>query len=265
MATIFSSRPLAAITGASSGIGFELAKCCAEHGFDLLVTADEPAIYDAAAALRAKGATVDALEMDLSTRGGVEEFYAASGGRPIEVLLANAGRGLGHAFLDQSFEDIRRVVDTNITGTLYLLHQVAFDMRARRRGRILITGSIIGLTPGTFQAVYGGTKAFLDQFSLALRRELEPSGITVTCLMPGATDTEFFERADMLDARISRAEKDDPAEVARAGFEAMMHGEAEVVAGWRNKLRAAIASVAPHRVLAEAHRRVAKPGSADRH
>lgn len=265
MATFLGSRPLAAITGASSGIGFELAKCCAEHGFDLLITADEPEIYDAAETLRGTGATVDALETDLSTRVGVEELYAASGGRPIEALLANASRGLGHAFLDQSFEDIRHVVDTNVTGTLYLLHQVAFDMRARRRGRILITGAIIGLMPGTYQAVYSGTKAFLDQFSLALRRELAPSGITVTCLMPGAADTEFFHRADMLDTRMSRGEKDDPAEIARAGFEAMMHGEAEVVTGWRNKLRAAIASVAPHRVLAEANRRVAKPGSAGKH
>lgn len=265
MATIFGSRPLAAITGASSGIGFELAKCCAEHGFDLLLTADESAIYDAAEALRATGATVDALETDLSTRAGVDELYSATGGRPIEALLANASRGLGHAFLDQSFEDIRRVMDTNVTGTLYLLHQVAFDMRARRRGRILITGSIIGQMPGTYQAVYAGTKAFLEQFSLALRRELEPSGVTVTCLLPGVTDTDFFQRADMLDTRVGRSEKDDPAEVARAGFEAMMHGEAEVMTGWRNKLRAAIASVAPHRVLAEANRRVARPGSAGRH
>jgi hypothetical protein len=128
------------------------------------------------------------------------------------------------------------------------------------RGPALIVANHSGALP-----VYGGSKAFLDQFSLALRRELEPSGITVTCLMPGATDTEFFERADMLDTRIGRGDKDDPADVARAGFEAMMHGEAEVVTGWRNKLRAAIASVAPHRVLAEAHRRAAKPGSAEKH
>jgi short-subunit dehydrogenase len=252
---------LAIITGASTGIGYELARCCAEHGFNLLVAADEPEIHEAAQAFRAFGVTVDAIEADLATLEGVDRLYAATHGRPVEALLANAGRGLGHAFLDQDFDEVRRVVDTNITGTIYLIQKVGRDMRARGQGRILITGSIAGFMPGTYQAVYNGTKAFLDSFSFALRAELKDTGVTVTCLMPGATETEFFERADMLDTKVGQQKKDDPADVGRIGFEAMMKGEGDVVSGWKNKLQSAIASVTPSAVLAEQHRKMAEPGS----
>jgi short-subunit dehydrogenase len=218
-------RPLAIVTGASAGIGYELAKCCAQQGFDLLVAADQSAIHDAAQDFRALGATVEAIEADLATLGGVDQLYAAAKGRPVEALLANAGHGLGHGFLDQSFEEVRHVIDTNITGTLYLIQKVGREMHARGQGRILITGSIAGFMPGTFQAVYSGTKAFMNSFSFALRSEMQNSGVTVTCLMPGPTETEFFERADMLDTQVGQQEKDDPAEVAKIGFEAMMKGE----------------------------------------
>jgi short-subunit dehydrogenase len=255
-------RPLAIVTGASSGIGFELAKCCARNGFDLVVAADESAINQAAATFRDLGAAVDAVEADLATMEGVDKLYAALGDRPVEALLANAGRGLGKGFLDQEFDAVRRVVDTNVTGTLYLLQKVGRDMRSRGRGRILITGSIAGFIPGTYQAVYNGTKAFLDSFSFALRHEVKDAGITVTCLMPGATETEFFERADMLDTKVGSAKKDDAAEVAETGFKAMMKGQGDVVSGWHNKLQTAIASVTPAGMLAEAHRRMAQPGTA---
>jgi short-subunit dehydrogenase len=134
-------------------------------------------------------------------------------------------------------------------------------MRVRGKGHILITGSIAGFMPGTYQAVYNGTKAMLDSFSFALRHELNESGVTVTCLMPGPTDTEFFARADMLDTKVGQAKKDDPAEVARIGFDAMMKGQGDVVSGWKNKLQTAIATVTPSGVLAEMHRGMAEPGS----
>ena len=121
--------------------------------------------------------------------------------------MANAGHGLGKGFLDQDFEEARHVIDTNITGTVYLIQRIGRDMRARGQGRILITGSIAGFMPGSFQAVYNGTKAFIDSFSFALRNELKDSGVTVTCLMPGATETEFFERADMLDTKVGQAKR----------------------------------------------------------
>ncbi|HYY97129.1 MAG TPA: SDR family NAD(P)-dependent oxidoreductase [Pyrinomonadaceae bacterium] len=256
------TRPLAIVTGASSGIGYELAKLCAENGFDLVVAADTP-IEGAAQEFRALGAQVDALETDLATTEGVDRLYAAVKGRPVDALLANAGHGLGRAFLDQDFEDVRHVIDTNITGTVYLIQKVGRDMRARNKGRILITGSIAGFMPGSFQAVYNGTKAFIDSFSFALRNELKETEITVTCLMPGATDTEFFERADMLDTKVGTQEKDDPAKVARDGFDAMMAGESDVVSGWKNKIQTTVANVTPNEMLAEQHRKMAEPGTAE--
>lgn len=257
-------RPFAIITGASTGIGYELAKLCARNGYDLLIAADEPAIHDAAGQMRADGATCEAVEVDLAATEGVDRLLAAAKGRPVDALLANAGRGLGKGFLDQDWEAARRVVDTNVTGTLYLLQKVGRDMRTRGAGKILITGSIAGFMPGTYQAVYNGTKAFLDSFSFALRHEMKDSGVTVTCLMPGATETDFFERADMLDTKVGTAKKDDAADVAKAGFDAMMKGEGDVVTGWQNKLQAAIAHVMPAGILAELHRGMAKPGTGKR-
>lgn len=256
------ARPLAVVTGASTGIGYELARICAERGFNLVVVADEPMIQDAAQTFRTSGASVDAVEADLSTVEGVDKLLAAIGGRPVDALLANAGRGLGRAFLDQDWGDIRRVIDTNVTGTIYLIHEVGRTMRARGAGKILIVGSIAGFMPGTFQAVYNGTKALLDSFSFALRAELAGSGVTVTCLMPGATETEFFERADMLDTKVGTEKKQPADEVARIGFDAMMKGAGDVVAGWQNKLQAAIAHVLPSGVTAEIHRKQAAPGTA---
>jgi len=257
------SRKFALVTGASVGIGYELAKCCARDGFDLLIAADEPRIFAVADELRELGVTVQALEADLATIEGVDELYGAANGRPIDALLANAGHGLGKAFLDQEWHAIRHVIDTNVTGTVYLVHKIGRDMRARRSGRILFTGSIAGFMPGTFQAVYNASKAFVDSFSFALRAELKDSGVTVTCLMPGATETDFFERADMLDTKIGQAKKDDPADVAKVGYDAMMAGEGDVVSGWQNKLQSAIASITPSGVLAEMHRRKAAPGSGE--
>jgi len=255
------ARPLALVTGASTGIGYELARCCAERGFDLVIAADERAIAAAARSLTAAGGVVEPVEADLATVEGVDRLYAALGGRGVDALIANAGRGLGGAFLDQEFAHARRVVETNITGTLYLLHRIGNDMRARGHGRILITGSIAGLMPSTYQAVYGGTKAFLDSFAYALRRELQEHGISVTCLMPGATKTAFFDRADMQDTKLAHAGKDDAAAVARQGFAAMMRGDGGIVTGWHNKLKAALASIVPAKALADAHARRARPGS----
>lgn len=255
---------LAVVTGASSGIGYELAVQCAGQGFDLIIAADEAEIDQAGDKLRRMGVAVEALEANLATTEGCDKLYAALRGRPVDALLANAGRGLGRAFVDQDWQDIRYVIDTNVTGTVYVIQKIARDMRDRGAGRILITGSIAGFMPGTFQAVYNGTKAFLDSFSFAIRAELAETGVTVTCLMPGATETEFFERADMLDTKVGTDAKDDPAEVAKTGFDAMIAGEGDVVSGWYNKLQSAIANVTPASVLAEQHRKMAAPGTAKR-
>jgi short-subunit dehydrogenase len=255
-------KQLAVVTGASTGIGYELAIQCAKHGFDLVVAADEPEINAAADVFRREGVAVDAIEADLATTEGCDRLYAALKGRPVDALLANAGRGLGRGFLDQDWDEVRYVIDTNVTGTVYLIQMIARDMRERNEGKILITGSIAGFMPGTYQAVYNGTKAFLDSFSFALRAELKDTKITVTCLMPGATETEFFERADMMDTKVGTDKKDDPSDVAKTGFDAMMGGKGDVVSGWYNKLQSAIANVTPAGVLAERHRKMAEPGSA---
>jgi short-subunit dehydrogenase len=258
-----STGRLALVTGASTGIGFFLARECATHGYDLIVAADEARIQVAAAELRQTGVAVRAVEVDLATMEGVDRLRDAAEGRPIDLLLANAGRGLGGDFLDQDFGEARQVVDTNIIGTLYLIWCVGGDMRQRGEGRILITGSVAGFLPGAYQAVYNGSEAFLDSFASALRAELDDTGVSVTCLMPGATATEFFVRADIKDAVIG-AEKDDPAEVARLGFEAMMRGdEQDAASGWRGRLQSALANVMPA-PAGKPPRRAVMPGPARR-
>lgn len=257
------TRPLAVVTGASSGIGYELARLLATDGYDLVIAADQPEITTAAEALGATGAKVHALQADLATLDGVDRLCSDVErlGRPVDVLCANAGHGLGKGFLDQDFTAVRHVVDTNITGTIYLIHRIGNSMRRRGSGRILITGSIAGFMPGSFQAVYNGTKAFIDSFSWALRNELQETGITVTCLMPGPTETEFFQRADLMDTHVGQSAKDDPADVARTGYDALMSGEGDVVAGWKNRVQAALANITPASMLAEQHRKMAEPGS----
>jgi short-subunit dehydrogenase len=254
---------LAIVTGASTGIGFELAHLAAQDGYDLLVVADEPLINNAADDFRRHGTDVTSVEADLATLEGNDALLSAADGRQIDLLLANAGRGLGRAFIEQDVADWRRVIDTNVTGTTYLLHRVAQQMQARGEGRILITGSIAGLMPGSFQAVYNGTKAYLDSFSYALREELKDTGVTVTVLMPGPTETEFFDRADMMDTKVGTAEKEDPAATAKHGWDAMNSGAGHVVSGWKNKLQAAISHIAPDSVLAKLHRAEAEPGTAE--
>lgn len=255
-------RPLAVVTGASSGIGYELACEAARRGFDLVIAADR-SMSEVTRELQSLGASVEAVQVDLATMEGVRALCETIQHRQVAALLANAGHGLGEAFLSQDFAAAKHVVDTNIIGTIYLIHLIGNHMRKHDRGRILITGSVAGFKPGTFQAVYNGTKAFIDSFSWALREELRGTGITVTCLMPGVTDTDFFERAGLTDTATGASDKKmDPAEVARIGFDAMMEGTGDVIAGWKNKLKTALAQVTPASILAEKHRKTTAPGSA---
>ena len=256
------AKGLAIVTGASSGIGLELARLAAQDGYDLLLAADTP-LVDASSQLQGLGVEVENVEADLSTLEGVDRLLAAARGRQIDLLFANAGHGLGHGFLEQDPAEWRHVIDTNITGTVYLLQKVLRDMVARNGGRVLITGSIAGHMAGSFQAVYNGTKAFIDSFADAIVNELKDSEVTVTCLKPGATDTEFFERADMEDTKVGTAQKDDPADVARTGYNALMKGDRSVIYGFKNKLQVAAASVLGGGFSAAAHRKMAEPGSGD--
>ena len=258
------TNKLAIITGASTGIGFELASIAGKEGYDLIVVADEPLIEAAARDFEQFGTDVQSVEADLATIDGVDTLLAAVGGRRIDVLCANAGTGTGGAFLDQTVAQWRHAVDTNITGTLYLVQRVLADMIARDDGKILVTGSIAGYIPGAFNAVYNGTKAFIDNFTEAVRNEIKESkGVTLTTLMPGATDTEFFDRAGMNDTDVGQAKKDDPAKVAKDGWDALMAGKGHIVSGWFNKLQVLAAGVVPQSILAQQHRNMAEPGSSD--
>lgn len=249
-------RKLAIITGASRGIGRELARIAKAEGYELLLAADRP--FDSS---QVEGAEV--VETDLATFDGVDQLIAAAGGRQVDLLCANAGHGLGHAFLDQQPEQWTHVIDTNVTGTLYLLQQVLKPMVARNSGKVLVTGSIAGFIPGSFNAVYNGSKAFIDNFTDALRNEIKDSdGVTVTTLMPGPTETEFFDRANMSDTSVGQDDsKADPAKVAQDGWDALMAGKASVVSGWKNKLQQAAANVTPAAILAQQHRKMAEPES----
>jgi uncharacterized protein len=254
------SRRLALVTGASSGIGLEIAKLAAEDGYDLIVAADTPFV-DAAPALNDFGTEVQTIEADLATQQGVEQLLAVVANRPVDVLVANAGEGLGHSFLEQSPRDWMHVINTNVTGTLLLVQPVVRRMVERGSGRVLITGSIAAHMAGAFNAVYNGTKAFLNSFAAALNEELRDSPVTITCLEPGATETEFFARAGMEDTRVGTMKKDDPADVARTGWEAMKKGEPAVIHGLKNKLQVAAAEVMSEAATAKLHRAQAEPGS----
>jgi uncharacterized protein len=263
-----SARPLAVVTGASSGIGLELAKQFASHGFDLIVAAEDGDIVAAARELEGLGVSAEAVQADLAQPAGVELLRGriTAAGRPVDALALNAGIGAGGAFAtDTELERELRIVDLNCRSTVHLAKLVVRDMVARGDGRVLITSSIASTMPGSFQAVYNASKSFTQSFALALREELKDTGVSVTALMPGPTDTEFFERADMLDTKVGSDDKDDPADVAKDGFEALMAGKERVVShSLKTKVQGRASRFMPDSVKAKLHRRMAKPGSANK-
>jgi short-subunit dehydrogenase len=260
------ARSLALVTGASSGIGLELARQFADHDFDLVVAAQDDAIHAAADELRTAGVDVEAVQVDLARPEGVTELWARvqASGRPLAAAALNAGRGAGGAFVgDTALEDELEVIDLNVRSTVHLAKLVLPGMVARDEGRVLFTSSIAATMPGAFQAVYNASKSFVQSFALALRNELKDTNVTITSLMPGPTDTEFFERADLLDTKVGAGDKDDPADVARDGFEALMAGDERVVsASLKTKAQGRAGRFMPDSAKAEMHRKMAEPGSA---
>lgn len=259
-------RPLALVTGASSGIGFELARQFAKHGFDLLVSAEDPTIDTAAARLRSAGTAVSGFQADLRTEAGVDALWDAvqATGRPLAAAALNAGVGKGGPFVENPLEDELSIIDLNVRSTVVLAKHVLRDMAARGDGRVLFTSSIASTMPGPYQAVYNASKSFVQSFAEALATELRDTGVTVTSLMPGPTDTEFFERGDLEDTKLGQGPKDDPAQVAKQGFEALMKGETKVVGGSvLSKAQAAVNAVLPDRLKSAGHAKMAEPGSAE--
>jgi short-subunit dehydrogenase len=259
------TKPLAVVTGASSGIGLELAKQFARHDFDVVLAAEDAELAAAADEVRACGARVEAVHADLAAAEGVEELARHLEGRPVEALAVNAGVGINGEFAgDTRLEDQLTVVDLNVRSAVHLTKRVVPGMVDRGRGRVLFTSSIAGTSPAPYQAVYAASKAFLTSFSEGLRAEVKDKGVTVTAMLPGPVDTEFFERADMADTKIAAGPKDSPAEIAEAGYEALMAGKDKIVPGaLKNKLQAAGSRVLPDQAKAKQQGKMMEPGSAD--
>jgi short-subunit dehydrogenase len=258
--------PYAVITGASSGIGFELAREFAEHGFDLLVVAEDEGIETAAGSLRSLGAKVESVRADLATYDGVESVYERirASGRPLDAVALNAGVGVGGPFAQNDLDEELKLIALNVTSVVHLAKRVVQDMVARNEGRILFTSSIAAEAPAPYQAVYGASKAFVQSFAQALRDELRNTNITVTALQPGATDTNFFHRAAMEDTKVANMPHSDAADVARQGFEALMEGKDHVVAAMAmERAQVALGKAMPETTKAKIHRQLNEPGSAN--
>lgn len=259
-------RPLALVTGASSGIGLALAEQFARNGFDLVVVAEDDELESAAVELRGLGAAVSPVRADLTVRAEVDKVVAAvrGSGRPLDAAALNAGVGVAGRFAETDLDAELGMVELNCASTVQLAKHVVRDMVARDQGRILFTSSVASQAPEPYQAVYAATKAFVQFLALGIREELSGTGVTVTALLPGPTETEFFDRADATDSRIgASSSKDDPAQVARQGFEGLMKGEASVFAGSvTSKLLGRLSAVLPDAIAGKAHEPVTRPGSA---
>jgi short-subunit dehydrogenase len=262
------NRPLAVVTGASSGIGLELARVCVENDFDVVICAEDAGIRPAAEHLSAAGAFVLPVRADLATYEGCEQLYRAvvDTQRPVDVLVLNAGFGVNGNFVHTDLEDELRMIAVNCSSVVHLAKRIVPSMVQRHHGRVLITASVASTSPAPFLAVYGATKAFDLSFAEALRYELIDTGVTVTALQPGATDTEFFARAHMEDTRIAEGRMDDPAVVAKIGFDAMMEGKDKVIAASiKSKIEGLAGEILPETLKAGLQARAAAPGSAKKH
>ena len=258
-----SDRPLAVVTGASSGIGLELAREFAEHGYDLLITAENGEIAQAAQSLRELGGEVESVQVDLAKYYGVETLYKRIKAlhRPVHAIAINAGVGVGGEFVRETdLQDELHLISLNVTSSVHLAKLVVKDMVEQGHGRVLFTSSIAALTPAPLEAVYGASKAFLLSFSQALREEVRDSGVIVTALLPGPTETNFFHRAGMDNTRVGQMVKDSASMVARQGFQALMSGVAKAIAGsLGTQVEGFVSRIIPDILNARSHRRLAEP------
>jgi short-subunit dehydrogenase len=262
-------RPLALVTGASSGIGYELARQFLSNGFDAIIVAETGKIHSAAEELKGLGGMVYAEQIDLADRQngfGVDRLRTVVEGlgKPLEAAAINAGIGVAGPFVETDLEEELRTIDLNVTSTVVIAKWVATDMVQRDHGRILLTSSVIARAPAPFQAIYGASKAFVQSFSQALRNELKDTGVSVTTLLPGPTETDFFERAELMDTKVGAEEKDDPAQVAAQGFKGLMNGDGNVLGGaLKSRTMGLGSNVIPDAAGAEFNRKLSEPGSGD--
>lgn len=261
-------RPFAVVTGASTGIGFELAKQFVLHGYDLIIASGSEAIFEAQDDLLQYGTNVECIEVNLATYSGVELLYKAikNFGKPLDAIAINAGIGVGGPFNETELRNEINLINLNVISAVHLTKCILQDMYDQGYGKILYTSSITATMPAPFESVYGGSKAFISSFAEAIRVEARDHGVSVTVLMPGPTDTNFFHRAGLDNTQVGPEGKleNDPADVARQGFEALMAGKESVYAaslmtkiqGWAYKLL-------PDQAKAALHKRMSEPGSAN--
>lgn len=259
-------RPFAVVTGASKGIGHELARVFAKNGYDLLITADSNQIEEVGRELGTLGTAVQTVQSDLAKYEGVEKLWQAveSTGRPVDAIAINAGVGVGGKFLETDLEEELNLIQLNVTSSVHLAKLVVQQMASRGAGKILFTSSIAGTMPAPLEAVYGASKAFVLSFSKSLRYELKDTGITVTALQPGPTDTNFFHRAGMDDTEVGSEGKytNDPAEVAEQGFQALMDGKDHIYASsMKTKAQGELGKLVPESTKAKMHEKQAQPKS----
>ncbi|MBX9243534.1 SDR family NAD(P)-dependent oxidoreductase [Actinotalea ferrariae] len=254
-------RPLALVTGASSGIGLELARLLVRDGHDLVAVAEDAELTDAALQLRSSGMTVVEVRADLATADGVEHVVreTLALGRSIDVLVLNAGVGVGGPFLGAPVEDQLRLVDLNVRSVVHLAHRLLPAMVARGDGKVLVTSSVAASMPAPYNATYAASKAFVQSFTEAIRRELKDVGVSVTALQPGPTDTEFFERGGLEDSLLGKGPKDPASKAAKKGYKALMKGKARVVVGGKGKSQTAMSRVLPETASAAMHGALSKP------
>jgi uncharacterized protein len=257
---------LALVTGASSGIGFELAKELAKRGYDLVIASAGERLSGAAEEIGSHGQQVKEINANLATREGVNQLWkeVEALGRPVDVACINAGVGVGGLFQETDLDAELNMIELNCVGTVQLAKLVVRQMTDLGTGKILFTSSIAGEMVAPREAVYAATKAFVLSFAHSLRYELKDSGITVTALQPGPTNTDFFHRAGMDDTEVGQKGKSEsqPDDVARQGVDALLAGKDHVyAASLKTKLEGALANVTPGRVKAAIHEKMAKPNS----
>ena len=258
------SNQLAIVTGASSGIGYNLAKVFAENGFDLIIGSNGERLDKAEADFQALGVHVTAVQSDLASFDGIDQFWKAvvSSGRKVDAAALNVGVGLGGLFKDTDLKAEMNMVRLNVEGTTHLAKHVVQHMTANRAGKILFTASIASEMVAPREAVYAATKAYVLSLAKSLNSELEDTGVTVTALQPGPVDTDFFHRGEMDNTQVGQEGKKEsqPYDVAKQGFEALMNGEKHVyAASFKTKLEGAVANFVPDSVKAAMHEKMAKP------
>jgi short-subunit dehydrogenase len=260
----FMSDMLAVVTGASSGIGYELAKELAKRGYDLVVASAGERLSTAGQEFRASGHEVVEVKADLATREGVDALWreVTSFGRPVDIACINAGVGVGGLFHETDLEAELNMVQLNCASTVHLAKHVVRQMTQRGEGKILFTSSIAGEMVAPREAVYAATKAFVLSFAHSLRYELKDTGVSVTALQPGPTDTDFFHRAGMDNTEVGQKGKRESRadDVAREGIDALMDGKDHVyAASMKTKMEGMLANVTPGTVKGAMHEKMAKP------